>query len=83
MDSLDLVSVIREGILVVALVAAPVVLVGLMAGGGMGLLQASMNLHDPAIGLAPRLLAVGAALFFSLLWMVERLSEFLATSLGP
>jgi flagellar biosynthesis protein FliQ len=83
MDPLDLVSVIREGILVVGMVAAPVVLAGLVAGGGIGLLQASMNLHDPTIGLLPRLLAVGAVLFLTLLWMVERLSEFLATSLGP
>jgi flagellar biosynthesis protein FliQ len=83
MDPLDLVHVIREGILVVGVVAAPLVLAGFVAAGGIGLLQSSMNLHDPAIGLAPRLIVVGAVLFVTASWMVERLSEYLVTSLGP
>lgn len=83
MDPLDLVLVFREGILAVGVVAAPVMLAGFVAAGGMGLLQSSMNLHDPAIGLAPRLLVVGAVLFLTVSWMVERLSEYLVTSLGP
>jgi len=83
MDSLDLAAMIREGIMVVAIVAAPVVVVGFVVGGGASLLQSSMNLHDPSIGLAIRLISVAAVLFFTIFWMVERLSEFLVTSLGP
>jgi len=45
--------------------------------------QAATGIHEPVVGLVPRLLAMGLVLLLALPWMVERLAElFRAAATG-
>ena len=55
-------ALVREGALLVLLLAAPLLVAALLAGIVSGLIGAFTQLQDPAIGLVTRVAAVGAAL---------------------
>lgn len=57
----SLVGLLREGLLLALLLAAPVLVAALAAGILTGLLGAFTQIQDPAVGLVPRVAAVGAA----------------------
>ena len=56
------VAIVREGMLLVLLLAAPLLVAALIAGILSGLLAAFTQIQDPAVALAPRVAAVGAAI---------------------
>jgi flagellar biosynthetic protein FliQ len=56
-----IVGLVREGMLLVLLLAAPLLAGALIAGIVSSLLAAFTQLHDPAVALVPRVVAVGAA----------------------
>src|SRR5262245_16115379 len=58
----SLTALLREGLLLALLLAAPLLVAALIAGILTGLLGAFTQMQDPAISLAPRVAAVGAAL---------------------
>ena len=58
----SVVAVVREGMLLVLLLAAPIVVAALVAGIVSGLLGAFTQIQDPAVSLVPRVAAVGAAI---------------------
>ena len=58
----QIVAVLREGMLLVLLLAAPVLVAALVAGIVSGLLGAFTQIQDPAVSLVPRIAAVGAAI---------------------
>ena len=57
-----LVDLVREGMLLVLLLAAPLLVAALIAGVITGLVGAATQIQDPAVGLVPRVAAVGAAI---------------------
>jgi flagellar biosynthesis protein FliQ len=58
----SLVALLREGVLLALLLAAPLLVAALLAGVLTGLVGAFTQIQDPAFGLAPRVAAVGVAL---------------------
>lgn len=58
----SLVAVMREGLLLALLLAAPLLVAALIAGVLTGLIGAFTQIQDPAVGLVPRVAAVGVAL---------------------
>jgi flagellar biosynthesis protein FliQ len=58
----SLVGMLREALLLALLLAAPLLVAALIAGILTGLLGAFTQIQDPAIGLVPRVAAVGIAL---------------------
>ena len=58
----SVVSVVREGMLLVLLLAAPLLVAALISGIVTGLLGAFTQIQDPAVALVPRVAAVGAAI---------------------
>lgn len=58
----SLVAVLREGLLLALLLAAPLLVAALVAGVLTGLIGAFTQIQDPAVGLVPRVAAVGVAL---------------------
>jgi type III secretion protein S len=58
----SLVDVVREGLLLALLLAAPLLVAALVAGVITGLVGAVTQVQDPAVGLVPRVAAVGAAI---------------------
>ena len=57
-----LVALVREGLLLALLCAAPLLVAALIAGAITGLVGAFTQIQDPAVGLVPRVAAVGVAL---------------------
>jgi len=58
----SLAAVVREGLLLALLLAAPLLVAALIAGVLTGLVGAVTQVQDPAVGLVPRVAAVGAAI---------------------
>jgi len=58
----SLASVVREGLVLALLLAAPVLVAALIAGIASGLVGAFTQIQDPAVALVPRVAAIGAAL---------------------
>jgi flagellar biosynthesis protein FliQ len=58
----SLVAVLREGVLLALLLAAPLLVAALLAGIVTGLIGAFTQLQDPAIGMVPRVAAIGVAI---------------------
>ena len=58
----SLVAIVREGFLLVLLLAAPLLVAALIAGILSGLLAAFTQIQDPAVSLVPRVAAVGVAI---------------------
>ncbi len=71
-----LVAVMREGLLLALLVAAPLLVAALVAGVLTGLVGAFTQIHDPAVGLVPRVAAVGGALVVFLPSIARQLEVF-------
>jgi flagellar biosynthetic protein FliQ len=58
----SLVALVREGLLLALLLAAPLLVAALLAGVIVGLVGAFTQIQDPAVSLVPRVAAVGVAL---------------------
>jgi flagellar biosynthetic protein FliQ len=58
----SLVGLLREGLLLVLLLAAPLLVAAVIAGVLSGLLAAFTQIQDPSVALAPRVAAVAAAI---------------------
>ena len=54
----DLVEIVRQAILSGLLVIAPVLLAGFVVALVTGLVQAATGIHEPLVGLVPRLVAM-------------------------
>ncbi|MFO7948563.1 MAG: flagellar biosynthetic protein FliQ [Armatimonadota bacterium] len=72
----ELTTLIGHVILMTMYVATPPVAAALLAGFAFGWLQNSVGTGDPAVGTAPRLLAVGVAVLIFGTWMVSLLGGF-------
>ena len=72
---------LREGLLLVGTVAAPILLALLAVGLFVGILQAATQINDPAVGFLPRLLTVGVVCWLLGGWMMGRLSGFLVSAM--
>jgi flagellar biosynthesis protein FliQ len=71
----------REGFMLLATTAGPVIGALLVIGLVVGVFQAATQINDPAVGFLPRFAA--ALLAISVLggWLMERYAGFLTTSL--
>jgi flagellar biosynthesis protein FliQ len=83
MTQTDLVELVREAIVTGGVVLVPVLAAAVMVGVVAGLAQAATGVHEPAVGLVPRLLVTGLVLVWTLPWMVERLAELFRLAAGP
>lgn len=79
----ELVELLREAILSAGMIALPVLAVGFLVGGFIGLAQSATAVHEPVVSFLPRLVAMGAMLFLAAPWMVERLVEFFKSAAVP
>jgi len=78
----SLVAVVREGLLLALLLAAPLLVAALLAGIVTGLIGAITQIQDPAVGLVPRVAAVGVALVLFAPSIAHQLEAF-ANKLWP
>ncbi len=78
----SLAAVVREGLLLALLLAAPFLVAALLAGLVTGLVGAITQVQDPAVGLVARVAAVGVALVLFAPSVAHQLEAF-ATKLWP
>lgn len=73
-----LVALVREGVLLALLLAAPLLVAALVAGVITGLVGAITQVQDPSIGLVPRVAGVGAAVVLFAPSIAHQLEVFAA-----
>ena len=84
MAGIDLVQVVRMALLEGGLVLAPALAAGFAVALVVGLLQVATGIHEPLVGMLPRLVAILVMLLLTGGWMLERFVELFRTSvLGP
>lgn len=76
MESLEVIEIIREGIYVLIIVAAPLMIVALVVGLAISLLQALTQLQEATLTFVPKVLAMLITLVITLPFMIETLSDF-------
>lgn len=74
----SLLALMREGLLLALLLAAPLLVAALVAGVITGLVGAFTQIQDPAVGLVPRVAAVGVALVLFAPSIARQLDAFAA-----
>jgi flagellar biosynthetic protein FliQ len=75
----SLVALMREGILLALLLAAPMLVAALLAGIVTGLIAAFTQIQDPAIALVARVAAIAAAIALFAPTIAHQLESFAAT----
>jgi flagellar biosynthetic protein FliQ len=75
-------ALLREGLMLLAVVGAPLFAAALVVGLAIGVLQAATQINDPATGFLPRAAASIAVCWLAGSWMSERLAQFLASAIG-
>jgi flagellar biosynthesis protein FliQ len=75
-------ELLRHALLAAMHVGAPVLVVAFVVSAVTGLLQAATGIHETAVGLLPRLLAVGFTLVATLPWMLERMVDLFRAAAG-
>ena len=84
MASFDLVRLVRSSLIEGGLLLAPALLAGLLVALVVGVLQSATGIHEPLIGMVPRLVVMVAVIFMTGGWMIERfVSLFQASVLSP
>ncbi len=78
----SLVALLREGVLLALLLAAPMLVAALIAGVLTGLVGAFTQIQDPAVGVVPRVAAIGISIVLFGPSIATQLDAF-ATRLWP
>jgi flagellar biosynthetic protein FliQ len=78
----DLVELVRQSLVAGLLAVAPALVVGFVVAVVMGVVQGATGIHESLVGLVPRLVAMAAAVFLALPWMLERLVDLVRSSAG-
>ena len=66
----------RETMLTAMMVAAPMLLFGLVAGVSISLLQAVTQIQESTLSFIPKILGVAVALLLFMPWMLQKLVYF-------
>jgi len=69
----------RKAILTAALICLPPLLAGLIAGLITGILQAVTQIHEMTLTFIPKIIAVGAVLYFLFPWIIKVITHYTTT----
>jgi flagellar biosynthetic protein FliQ len=69
----EVLDVARDAIITLVVVAAPVMMVGLVVGVAISLLQALTQIQEMTIAFVPKILAIFVSLLIALPFMAEKL----------
>lgn len=78
-DSSQAIDLCRQALLLAAMLAAPVLLVGAIIGIVTGLLQTLFQIQDQSISFVPKLIVSSVVLLACMPWMFSRMIEFTQT----
>lgn len=72
----DIALAARDALMLTLAIAAPPLLAALALGLAISLIQALTQINEASLVFIPKLMAVGAALFLTGGWMLERMTQF-------
>ena len=72
----EAIDLVRDAILMSLIVAAPLLLVGMVVGLGIGLIQALTQIQDQTVSTVPKLGAMTIAIIICLPWLTDRMLEY-------
>jgi flagellar biosynthetic protein FliQ len=75
----EMLDLARESMWVLILMTAPVMMVGLVVGLGVGLLQALTQIQDATLVFVPKILSIFIAIIILLPFMAATMSGLMAT----
>ena len=74
-------GLLHEGLVLLGVVGGPLFGALLVSGLAVGVLQATTQVNDPAVGFVPRLAVAVVVCLLLGGWMVERLAAFFASAI--
>ena len=72
----EAVDLVRDAILMSLIIAAPLLLIGMVVGLGIGLIQALTQIQDQTVSTVPKLVAMTIAIIICLPWLTDRMLEY-------
>jgi len=72
----EVLDIARDGMMVMLLVAAPMLLVGLVVGLAISVFQTLTHIQEMTLTFIPKIVAVFGAMVIFLPWMLRELTEF-------
>jgi len=81
MDAQQVLSMGQQGLYLLLLVSAPVLLVVMAVGLVVSVLQAATQINEATLSFVPKIVAAGAVLGFAGPWMITTLVEYLQRTL--
>ncbi len=81
MDATQVLATGQQGLMLLLMVSAPVLLVVLVVGLVISIFQAATQINEATLSFVPKIVAAVAVLGFAGPWMVTTLVEYLRTSL--
>ena len=76
MSETEVLDIARDGMMVMLLVAAPMLLVGLVVGLAISIFQTLTHIQEMTLTFIPKILSVFGAMVIFLPWMLRELIEF-------
>lgn len=73
------VDLVRDTLIVAVIIATPMLAIGMLAGLGIGLIQALTQIQDQTVSFVPKLLSMAAVLVVCMPWLMSRMLEFTRT----
>ncbi len=82
MDASQAIDLARQAVMLTAVVAAPVLLVGLVVAAVVGVLQAATQVQEQTLSFVPKMAAMVVAALIVGPWMLTRIVEFAKEMFG-
>jgi len=76
------IQLVRQALMTAFWLAAPLLMVGFIAGLAMSLIQILTSIQDSAFSAVPRLLAFLAAFIIAMPWMLNKMTSYTMLILG-
>jgi flagellar biosynthetic protein FliQ len=76
MNEMEVLDVARDSMMVMLMVAAPMLLTGLIVGLGISIFQTLTHIQEMTLTFIPKILAVFGAMLLFLPWILRELTEF-------
>lgn len=76
MTEVDVVTLIRDALIVTVKISSPILITALVVGLFVGILQTTTSIQEPTIAFVPKLFAIFAVIIVFASWMVKVMLDY-------
>lgn len=76
MTEIDVITLLREGLLITMKVSAPILITALIIGFFIGVLQTTTSIQEPTIAFVPKLFAIFIVIVIFSPWIIKVLTDY-------